>query len=174
MSKRAKDTPPEEQERLSIQLARMIQRQEDPAVRIEIVRTLAKYKTTTSAAVLHAALADSDPDVRCESCRAWGQRGGEDAVRELSQTLASDTNVDVRLAASRALGTTHSPVALTPLTDALADSDPALRYRTLESLRGISGKDFGPDIDAWRQYAQNKGVEKDTPSIAERFRNLFR
>jgi HEAT repeat protein len=174
LAKNAKSATPEEQERVSLQLARMIQHQDDPSVRIEILRTLAKYPTPTAGTVLHAALSDSDPDVRCECCRAWGQRGGQDSVRELSQALASDTNIDVRIAAARALGTTEQPGALNPLTDALADTDPALRYRTLESLRGISGEDFGPDVDAWRQYAQSGAVEKEPQSIAERFRNLFR
>jgi HEAT repeat protein len=174
MAKNAKSATPEEQQRVSQQLARTIQHQDDPAVRIEIMRTLAKYPTPTAATVLHAGLSDSDPDVRCECCRAWGQRGGQDAVRELSQTLASDTNIDVRISAARALGTTEQPGALNPLTDALADTDPALRYRTLESLRGVSGRDFGTDVDAWRQYAQGGAEKQDSLSIAERFRNLFR
>ena len=168
----ASRSTPQEQERVSTDLAHQIQREEDPLVRRQIILTLSAYPTTMASAVIHAGMADTDADVRIACCKAWGRRGGTEAVEQLSRALASDTNIDVRLAAARALGQTKDPSAAAPLGDALADADPALQYRAIESLKAISGRDFGNDLAAWRQYAKTGHSDKPL-TVAERLRGLF-
>jgi hypothetical protein len=159
-------------EAIAAKLAADIQTEQDPLVRIVLIRTIGKIPTETSAAVLYAGIKDPDPEVRTEVCIAWGKRvheslskGGaiapgptEDAaVQVLAGALAGDTNFDVRVAAARALGEVpHDPRAIAALGLALKGSDnPAFTYRVVTSLKSASGKDFGTDLTKWQQYADS-------------------
>ena len=173
LSASAKDTQPEQQARISADLCDQLRREEDPLMRIELINTLAVYRTTIATKMLEAALIDTDAEVREAACAAWGKRGGEDAVGQLTRVLSSDTNLDVRLAAARALGETKSQRAIAPLGEALSDKDPALQNRVVQSLRTISGREYGNDVEAWQQFAKGGHVDTKTPSLAERLRKLF-
>ena len=94
-------------------------------------------------------------------------------VEILADVLRSETDIDVRLAAARALGGTENAAALVPLAESLDESDPSLQRRSIASLQQVSGRDFGNDAAAWRQFAKTGAVDK-TPSIAERIGGWFR
>jgi len=173
LAKEAPSKSPAEQTRVSADLAAQLQREQDPLLRIELLTALAAFNTPAATAMLDAGLADNDVQVREACCAAWAKRGGDEAVDALTRALASDTNLDVRLAAARALGETRSPRAVAPLGEALSDADPALQFRAVESLRAVSGRDFGDDLGAWQQFAKGGPVDTKTPSLAERLRNLF-
>lgn len=153
---------------LSEQLAQEIQHEQDPLVRLHIVRALAKINDPRASAVLHAGLEDPSDAVRIACCEAWGQRGGPESIQELSTVLEAESNIDVRMAAAKALGATKDAQAVKPLADVLADNDPAIQRRAIESLKAVSGKDYGYDVQAWRQYAAGEPVQKRGESLAER------
>jgi HEAT repeat protein len=172
MGEYAAKSGPAEKEKVAAKLASDIQNEQDPLVRIVLIRTLGDIPTEISAAVLHAGIKDPDPEVRMEVCDAWGKRvhasltkgGGiapgptEDAaVQVLAGALAGDTNFDVRIAAARALGSIpHDPRAIAALGIALKGSDnPAMQFRVVSSLKSTSGKDFGNDLKQWQQYADS-------------------
>jgi hypothetical protein len=157
------------------QLAAEIQHEQDPLVRLHIVRALATIPGDKASAVLHAGLEDPEESVRIACCEAWGQRGGPEAVEELSTVLRAESSVDVRMAAARALGLTKQATAVKPLAEVLADNDPAMQRRAIESLKGVSGKDYGYDLQAWRQYAAGETVQQRERGLAERLfgRSLF-
>ena len=171
MGEEAAKATPEEQQRLSQQLSEMIRKEKDPLIRAEIVRVVAKCSTATATQVALAAIKDPDSDVRLAACDALGKRGGAAAVAALSDALKLDLESEVRLAAAKALGETHDPAAVPALGVALEDQDPAMQYRAVNSLRAISGKDLGNDVQRWRQYV--KGELPPEPTFAERLRNLF-
>ncbi len=151
-----KKTPksPEQQQKDCELLAREIEKEkQDPLVRRHILLALAVYPTALSGQVLKAGLSDPDFETRIACCRAWSIRGGKDGIEPLSNTLTNDGNFDVRLAAARALGTLKEPTAAKALAEALADADPAMQRRALESLKLVSGQDYGNDVTKWRQYA---------------------
>ncbi len=158
---------------MSEQLAREIQQEQDPLVRLHIVRALAKIPDATASAVLHAGLEDPEKLVRVACCEAWGQRGGPEAVQELTTVLEAESDVDVRMAAARALGETKNTAAVAPLASVLSDNDPAIQRRAIQSLKAVSGKDYGYDVQAWRQYAAGESVPDKPVSFAERLRRLF-
>ena len=158
---------------VSAQLAKEIQHEQDPLVRLHIVRALTKLPDATASAVLHAGLEDPQESVRIACCEAWGKRGGPEAVQELTTVLEAESSVDVRMAAARALGETKNATAVKPLADVLADNDPAMQRRAIESLKSVSGKDYGGDVQAWRQYAAGEAVQKRPQSLAERLRQWF-
>jgi len=163
----------DEQARISEQLASRIQSEEDPFIRREIIRALAKLETPQALAVLQAAMSDSDTDVRIAACKAWGNIGGAQATTLLGTALGSDSNIDVRIAAAKELGNVEDPRTAKVLATGLEDSDPALQLTALESLELVSGANFDKDVNLALRFA--KGEVKDVPqtSLAQRVRNLF-
>jgi hypothetical protein len=53
---------------------------------------------------------------------------------------------------------------------ALDDPDPALQRRAVESLRQVTGRDFGNDVVAWRTYVQGGEPARRRPSLVEIWR----
>ena len=173
MAARAPSSSPAQREQMAQDLARAIDQDPDPMIRAEMVRALAACKTPTADGVLYRALKDDGADVRIAACEVLGKRGGRDAIAALSETLGSEVNLDVRLAAARALGQTGDPSAISPLGLALSDDDPAMQYQGVESLRHLTGEDFGGDVTRWQQYARGEPVRKEEPvSLAERLEQL--
>ncbi len=168
LSKKAPETTdPGQRESIARDLARQIRKEPDSILRGEILRTLAAYGGPTAAAVLHAAVKDTDADVRKIVCDLWGRRGDAEAAQVLADMLASDSDKDVRMAAAAALGHSHETIAVRALGVALDDKDPAMQYRAVVSLQTATGKDLGTDVDRWRQYVKT-GDDRDDRSLAQR------
>lgn len=150
-----KDIPsmsPEAQHAQAVELAQRYRNESDPILRAQIVRTIACCGSPAAGETLAAALGDSDRDVRIACCDAWAVHGGPQAVPNLSTALRHDKLSDVRMAAARSLGRLSGPDVVQALAPALDDSDPALQYRAVQSLRNVTGKDFGDDVNAWREF----------------------
>jgi HEAT repeat protein len=167
MAQTAAKKSPEQQEESSKLLAAAIQKESDPLLRGEIVHTLGSFNTTTATAVVRAALKDPDAEVRVTACETLGRRKGSAAVSGLADTLKTDLDKDVRLAAARALGETKDPTAREPLGAALDDPDPAMQYRAVMSLRLVTGQNFGNDVARWKAYVKGEPPAKPV-SIANR------
>ena len=174
IAKRAPKMSNAEREQAAAGIAKEIQNENDLLVRIEMLKCLAVLPSPIAAAVLRSGLEDKDADVRIVCCQSWGKIGGEEAAMELARSLNSDTDVDVRLAAARALGETKSPSAIKVLGDALADSNPAMQARAMAGLKLASGKDYGNDVKAWRQFATGQPVDYQPPSLADRLKRVWK
>ena len=73
-------------------------------------------------------------------------------------------NVRSRQRAVRVLGMTKDPRAVAPLIAVLEDEDASLREAAAESLRQITGEDFGTEHDKWNDWHQkNKEPHSETP-----------
>jgi hypothetical protein len=165
------DSP--EQRKIADELARQIQIESDPLVRVAIVRTISEFRTPITQQVLEAGLGDENAAVRIASCRSLGANGGASSVGPLAQALRSDKEVDVRLAAAEALGRFKTPEAMQALVVALDDRDPAMQYVGVQSMKSITGKDYGGDMQAWRQVAAGETPPPPkAPSLAERVRRV--
>jgi HEAT repeat protein len=172
------DSP--EQREITDQLARQIQVEPDPLVRQEVIHAIAEFKTPMAQMVLEAGLADQDEMVRVACCEEIAERAvagltdpGYSAVPILAKALREDQDQNVRLAAAKALGSMKSPEAIQALTVALDDRDPAMQYVGVQSMKSVTGKDYGPSVEAWRQVAAGQTpAAPETPSIAERLRKV--
>jgi HEAT repeat protein len=166
------DTP--EQQEITSQLARQIQVEPDPLVRAAIVETITKFNTPLAGQVLMAGLGDNDPIVRRKCCHGLGEKAQLTAIEPLARVLREDGDPDVRLAATKALGRLESPEAIKALTTALQDRDPAMQFAAMQSVKQLSGEDFGGDVRAYLQYAQGESpaVKEREISVAERLREL--
>lgn len=165
------DTP--EQREITDQLARQIQVEPDPLVRQSVIRAIAEFHTPMAQQVLEAGLGDENKAVRIECCRELGKRAEAPSVASLANALRGDKDEDVKMAAAQALGKIKSPESLQALTAALDDRDPAMQYVGVQSMKSVTGKDYGPDVQAWRQVATGGTPPAPAaPSIAERIRNV--
>lgn len=165
------DTP--EQREITDQLARQIQVEPDPLVRQSVIRAIAEFRTPMAQQVLEAGLGDENKAVRIECCRELGKRAEVPSVGALATALRGDKDEDVKMAAAQALGKIKSPESLQALTAALDDRDPAMQYVGVQSMKSVTGKDYGPDVQAWRQVATGGTPPAPAaPSIAERIRNV--
>jgi HEAT repeat protein len=174
LSSEAAKSDQETRHRVVGQLVTAIRSETDPLIRVEIIRTLGDYPDPVADSVLKAALNDPDADVRIAACEAWGKRGDAQAAALLAPLLTTDVNQDVRLAAARALGKNKDPQAIAALGDALSDSDPAMQYRAVLSLKEITGQDLGNNVDRWRQYVKEGHTQPaQSASMAERLKKMF-
>jgi HEAT repeat protein len=173
LSVAAASATPAQRQQVSEQLAASIRTEKDPLVRLEIIRTLGRYPGPAADAILKAALSDSEAHIRAVACEAWGKRNDAQAVALLSEALRSDVDADVRLAATQALGETKNPAAVPALGEALSDSDPAMQYRAVLSLKQATGKDLGNNVERWQQYVKGESPQQPAPSVADRARSLF-
>lgn len=162
-AKQGKNRPANEREQLAAQLGQALPNETDPLVRSEMVRTLGAHACPMAAQALRQATQDTSTDVRIACCEAWGTYGGVEAVSVLSGVVSGDEDPDVRLAAVRALGETGESGAVQALQPALEDDDPAMQLMAANSMRAVSGRNFGNDINAWREYAAGR-----EPAIEER------
>lgn len=180
----------QDKENVAAELKVAIQTEQDPLVRLEMMRVLGTIPNETAARVLYAGMKDPDVDVRVVVCEALGKRavaatraGGppgaaneaDVAVRLLGEALSGETIDDVRLAAARALGKIKNDSrAVGALGVALKDRNPALQFRAVASLKEISNKDFGNDVNKWQEYVDS--VAPPSPqqpkAIADRPQNF--
>jgi len=171
MAARADDIDSAEQSELTEQLAMQIRTEPDPIVRKAIQETIAGYSTPLARDVLVAGLSDDDLDVRLACCLKLGERAEPTSVQVLRRVLENDAELDVRLAAVDALGKISSSESIAALAIALKDRDPAMQYAGVQSLRKISGQDFGNDVNTWRAYAVGEQPQvAPQPSMAQRIK----
>ncbi len=156
----------DERAKIAGQLAQALPNETDPLVRCEMVRAVGAHACPVAAECLRQAMQDSNPDVRVACCDAWGQHGGQEAISVLGNVVRTDEDFDVRMAAVKALGQTGESGSLLALAPALEDDDPAMQVTAVESMRKVSGRDFGNDVNAWREYAQGKEPQlNEQPSM---------
>jgi hypothetical protein len=55
----------------------------------------------------------------------------------------------------------------------MEDPSPAMQRRTVASLKRVTGRSYGNDVEAWSLYVQGQEPQPKTISFAERFRRLF-
>jgi HEAT repeat protein len=165
---------PEQKQRIVAELTDAYRTEEDSLIKSEIVRTIANYPGPEADEIIKRAVNDPDADIRVAACDAWGKRGGQEATAVLAGRLHGDVDLDVRLAAARALGEGRDPAAVAALGRALEDGDPAMQYRAVSALQNITGKDFGGDVNQWRQYVKGETPKPAKPiSLADRLLRLF-
>lgn len=153
-----------EQETRAAQLAEEYRNESDPLLKAQIVRTIAHCGSPAAAEILGVAVRDSERDIRLAACDAWAVHGGPQMPAVLSDVWRNDSSLDVRLAAGRALGHAHGDEAVRALALGLEDPDPAVQYRAVASLRSATGKDFGDDANAWREFVQG-GAPKEISTV---------
>lgn len=162
---RAQDADQAQQQQMCQQLADQIRAEPDPLIRLTIQESISRFRTPLADAVLKAGLRDDDREVRLVCCKLLADRGS-DAVADLNLLAATESDLDVRLAAVDALGKIKSPSGLSGLSAALNDRDPALQYAAVAAMKSATGEDLGNDVNAWRQYAAQHVPQQGAANVA--------
>ncbi len=134
------------------QLAEVIQRDPVLLMRLHAVALLGQLDSPRAIETLKLASRDSDSRVRLAAVNGWQSQPAAIAVGQLQEIIGSDTDVDVRLAATRALGEFSGQDAVNALSLALTDSNPAIQFLATESLEKITGEKIGVDVAAWQSF----------------------
>ncbi len=164
---------PQEQQRIVPTLDDIAQNSSNSILRAEATLTLAEFADPTTIPTLQLAMDDEHADVRVAACKAWGRRGGPEALDLLTQAVANDSDLDVRLAATTELAKFKEQSSLQALSVALNDKDPALQHRAVQSLKSVSGQDYGDNVPAWRDFVEGRSPAlPEPPTIAERLRTM--
>ena len=109
------------------------------------------------------------PRIRVAACQGWGQKTDPEAAEALATILGSDTDLDVRIAAAHALEKFRDPIAVRALGDALEANDPALQFRSVQSLKKVTGRDYGDSVPAWREFVESgQAKPAGETTVAER------
>jgi hypothetical protein len=129
-------------------------RDTDPGVRAAATRALGFHGRPEHAELIIERLRDEDPVVRLEAARALQRIHAPRAIDPLLASLDPGVESDtaVRANCARALGQYPTPRVLERLIGALSDQSLAVNWATLESLRTLTGQDFGYDRAAWQRW----------------------
>ncbi|MEQ8788092.1 MAG: HEAT repeat domain-containing protein [Pirellulaceae bacterium] len=176
LASRAGSMSAEDRNKWSSQLAHLANNDPSPLLRARVVEVLPRFPSPTADVAMQKAMGDQDPGVRIAACTALAKRGGGDGLQLVSQAL-EDKDLDVRLAAIHAIGQFKDPQiasqAVRTLGVALEDKDPAIQYRAIESLRNVSGRDYGNNLVAWRTFVEGGEPVETPPSFVEQIRSWF-
>lgn len=164
---------PEIQDDLAQDLSLEFEHEADPLYRVEIVRALGPAKSPAAEGGLRKAAKDPNPNVRIASCVAWRKRGGDSASKVLSELLVGDTDRNVRIYAAKELGYLKDRSTMRSLGIALEQDDPAMQFACVESLKSISGRDYGNNLSAWRELADGGDPPQEPKSIAKGLQSLL-
>ena len=171
--KKAKDGNSEARAGFSKKLVNEMMAEHDPRVRAEILKCTAGFDNPSARAICVGGLDDPDSLVRIAACDAWVEIGGDEAIRHLANRFRSDEDIDVRLHAVRDLGSLGDEAAIPVLAEALEAPDPAIQFRAVASLKEVSGRDLGNDVNAWREWAVDPSAYREEWSVAEVWRQIF-
>ncbi|MFO0817841.1 MAG: HEAT repeat domain-containing protein [Pirellulales bacterium] len=171
----AASLPAAQQMQISQQLNELVRSEQNVVLVAQAVRTQAALPQESALETLRFATTHPQSEVRIAACRAWARKGGTEAAETLARVLGSDTDIDVRVEAARELKRFPSPATIQSLGVALDDPNPALQHRCVESLKLVTGKNYGEDVRAWREYvASGQAQPSAAPSIADRVFGVFR
>ncbi|MBI1349102.1 hypothetical protein GC163_22765 [bacterium] len=109
---------------------------EDENTRLKAVSAFRRFRSASAVAPLLQLLDDNNVAIRQRAVDALGEMGNLAALERLIVTLKTDTAVEVRMAAAKALGLLRSPKALPVLEEAL-DDELTVRCRCISALGDI-------------------------------------
>lgn len=161
--------PEAEQQRWTEQLSAIIQKDPSAEMRARAVATVAQLPSASAVTALNYASGDDIEKVRLAACSAWTLRGGE-AARDMLMSLAeTDESTSVRQAAIQGLSAFELNDVKSTLIQLLSDRSPAVQFQAAQSLKTLTGRDYGGDFEAWKQFMAGEEVpEPPQPSLAER------
>jgi HEAT repeat protein len=134
-------------------------RDQSADVRVEATFSLGRLKDARALAPLTLSLSDGDPRVSLAAAESLARLQDPRATRVLIDSLSSaDWRVRSRATQvlARIAGEGMLDQAVAPLTIALADKDPVVRYYAAEALVGIGAKAVPSLIQALRSHRQSE------------------
>lgn len=137
----------------------VVKAETDPLVKATAIRALNRARDPEGRPLFIEALSDPSPVVRMEAANALRSLPDPAAAAPLVNLVTRpEEERDVRVAAADALQHYKTLEVARALIPRLAERDFSVAWQAHESLRTITGKDFGYSEAAWLQYVT--GPEK--------------
>jgi hypothetical protein len=143
-----------------LRLYRLLIDDPDPTVRAACCKALGLHGDTQDIPAILNCAKDESTAVRWEAAKALQKIHSPSAVDVLMEMAARDTDSDVRQAAVTALGQYPTVAVFNVLVGALDDRTYSVVDAAHESLKTLTGYDFGTDGSAWLIFAR-----KDSSAI---------
>lgn len=166
--------PTNRQKFWSTHLDKLIDNDASPEMRRLAVRAAGNMKIDEALRLVEKGLDDDSIKVRMEGCRALGKRREEAAARLLASTAGTEADEDVRQAALEAIGNHQGKLAVDALRIALSDQNPATRDLAVQSLKRVTGKNYGDQPDVWLAALEGKPVKEQPTRIGQAILNRFK
>lgn len=169
---RVRNLTPAELEQAASELSQRLRDEPSPVMRAELVRTLGELPSAAARTAVLGAASDESPHVRIAACKALSRQPTPEGFESLSQAVAGDSDMDVRIAAARSLGQFQQFESAPALRPALDDNDPALQLAAMQSLQSVTGRsEYGTDhrwVATWREYlGGGTPTPPPAPTLAE-------
>jgi HEAT repeats len=165
---------PAEQADWISKLDEIVEKETSPELRREAVLTLERVNQQPKAVEILSRLSkDKNDKVRLAVVSSLSNSRENVATGVLLAMASSDANTNVRLTATRALGKHDNPQVREFLGKQLDERNIAMRYQASQALEEMTGKRYGGDIDAWREYLAGNDVPEPKASIAESLESFF-
>lgn len=159
---------PDEQARVVPLLVNIVHESENDVLRTESILALGEFSAPETIPTLQFAANSDLPELRIAACQALARGGGPAALEVLTTAVETDDDLDVRLAATQALARFQDQRAIQSLAVALNDKDPALQHQAVQSLKSVTGQNYGDSVPAWRDFVEGRTPVVRQESIAER------
>ena len=164
----------DEQLQWAERLSNIIQSDPSSEMRARAVATIAQLPAASAVTALNYASGDEVEKVRLAACHAWKQRGDNAAQDMLLSLAEKDESTSVRQAAIDGLSVFDGEEVKSTLTRLLSDRSPAVQFQVAQSLKVITGRDYGGDFDAWKQFMAGENIpEPPQASLTERVWNAL-
>jgi HEAT repeat protein len=150
-----------EQAKWMVHLEQIMANDPSASMRHLAVRAAGKIAGADALRLVQEGLDDENLKVRMAACEALAERPEAAAATLLAKTAGESVDLDIRQAAVRALRGHEGQQVTDALKLALQDSDPALRYAAIDSLKQVTGKDLGNRPDVWVAFLDGKPVDED-------------
>jgi hypothetical protein len=151
-------------------LSGIIKNDPSPEARTLAVQTICLVPGEITVRALNIASTDDVEKVRLAACQSWKTIGGP-AARDMLLTLASNQQEtpSVRRAAIANLSLFDESEVRNTLARFLDDKSPAIQYQTALTLKQLTGRDYGGDLQAWRDYMSGQDVPQPDSSLMTKF-----
>lgn len=159
-----------EQEKWARLLQNIIASDKSPEMRAIACQTASMIPGPTSLKALNTAAFDQSEKVRLMACNGLKERADKES-RDMLMTMASNSkeSPSVRRAAIAGLSKFNDEEVKGTLARVLDDKSPVIQYQTALSLKTVTGRDYGGDIDSWREYMAGKDVPEPEKSLVASF-----
>jgi len=141
-----------------VRLYRLLIDDPDPTVRAAAVKALGLHGEAKDVALVAIRLNDEADMVRWEASKALQKIHNPTAIKPLINSLANDSDPDVRMASAGALAQYPTPKVYSSLVSALDDTRHGVVLAAAKSLATLTGTDLGIAGNSWLTFRDKQGA----------------
>jgi len=139
-------------ENIGYHISEILSTDPNARVRVEAIRTLDVLNARSESSAVMGALSDSDPFLRAYAVQLSGLWNIKNTLAKIIQMLKYDNDDIVKISCAQSLALYEDMSAVPDLINTLVAVNTDLRISAADSLKKISGKDFGFKREEWQKW----------------------